>query len=35
MVDTENTTGALRVYEAAGMSLTWQADVWELKVRAA
>lgn len=32
MVDTDNVTGALRVYEAARMALTWQADIWELKV---
>jgi len=32
MVDTENVTRALRVYEAAGMELTWQADIWEIKI---
>lgn len=35
MVDTDNVTAALRVYEAAGMSLTWQADIWERRVPAA
>lgn len=28
-VDTENPTGATRLYERAGMRRLWQADVWE------
>jgi mycothiol synthase len=33
-VDTGNPTGALRLYERAGMDVLWQADVWEREVRA-
>jgi mycothiol synthase len=28
-VDTQNPTGAARLYERAGMRVLWQADVWE------
>jgi ribosomal protein S18 acetylase RimI-like enzyme len=28
-VDSENPTGATRLYERAGMRVLWQADVWE------
>ncbi|HET8743271.1 MAG TPA: GNAT family N-acetyltransferase [Gaiella sp.] len=28
-VDTENPTGATRLYERAGMGVLWQADVWQ------
>jgi mycothiol synthase len=34
-VDTENPTGATRLYERAGMRVLWQADVWEKELRAA
>ncbi len=33
-VDTDNGTGALRVYEAAGLTPAFQADIWELRVAA-
>ncbi len=33
-VDTDNVTGALRIYEAAGMAVVWQADVWESRIPA-
>jgi ribosomal protein S18 acetylase RimI-like enzyme len=32
-VDTENPTGATRLYERAGMRVLWQADVWEKDLR--
>jgi ribosomal protein S18 acetylase RimI-like enzyme len=32
-VDTENPTGATRLYERAGMRVVWQADVWEKELR--
>jgi mycothiol synthase len=31
-VDTENPTGATRLYERAGMYVLWRADVWEKEV---
>jgi ribosomal protein S18 acetylase RimI-like enzyme len=34
-VDVENPTGATRLYERAGMSVLWQADVWEKELRSA
>jgi mycothiol synthase len=34
-VDSENPTGATRLYERAGMRLLWQADVWEKQLRPA
>jgi ribosomal protein S18 acetylase RimI-like enzyme len=34
-VDTENPTGATRLYERAGMRVLWQADVWEKELRPA
>lgn len=34
-VDTENPTGATRLYERAGMQVLWQADVWEKELRSA
>ena len=34
-VDTENPTGATRLYERAGMRVLWQADVWQKELRAA
>jgi mycothiol synthase len=34
-VDVENPTGATRLYERAGMTVLWQADVWEKELRAA
>lgn len=34
MVDAENVTPALRVYEGAGMKAVWQADIWERTVPA-
>ena len=34
-VDTENPTGATRLYERAGMAVLWQADVWERELRPA
>ena len=33
--DVENPTGATRLYERAGMTVLWQADVWEKELRAA
>lgn len=33
-VDAENPTGATRLYERAGMSVLWQADVWQKEIRA-
>jgi len=33
-VDSENPTGATRLYERAGMGVLWQADVWEKELRA-
>ncbi len=35
MVDSDNATPALRVYESAGMSWSWQADIWELQIHTA
>lgn len=32
-VDTENPTGATRLYERAGMHVLWQADLWEKELR--
>lgn len=32
-VDTQNPTGAMRLYEKAGMRVLWQADVWEKELR--
>ena len=32
-VDVENPTGATRLYERAGMTVLWQADVWEKELR--
>ncbi len=32
-VDAENPTGAARLYQRAGMSVLWQADVWERELR--
>ena len=34
-VDTENPTGATRLYERAGMRVLWQADVWEKELERA
>jgi len=34
-VDAQNPTGATRLYERAGMTVLWQADVWEKELRAA
>jgi mycothiol synthase len=34
-VDTQNPTGATRLYERAGMRVLWQADVWQKELRAA
>jgi ribosomal protein S18 acetylase RimI-like enzyme len=34
-VDTQNPTGATRLYERAGMHVLWQADVWEKELRGA
>jgi ribosomal protein S18 acetylase RimI-like enzyme len=31
-VDAENTTGAVRLYERAGMRAAWQADIYERKL---
>jgi mycothiol synthase len=31
-VDAENPTGAVRLYERAGMRVLWRADVWERRV---
>lgn len=33
-VDSENPTGATRLYERAGMSVLWRADVWRKELRA-
>lgn len=33
-VDAQNPTGATRLYERAGMSVLWQADVWRKEIRA-
>ena len=33
-VDSENPTGATRLYERAGMRVLWQADVWQKELRA-
>jgi len=33
-VDAENPTGAVRLYERAGMRVLWRADVWEKELRA-
>jgi ribosomal protein S18 acetylase RimI-like enzyme len=33
-VDSENPTGATRLYERAGMRVLWQADVWEKELAA-
>ena len=33
-VDSENPTGATRLYERAGMHALWRADVWEKELRA-
>ena len=32
-VDAQNPTGATRLYERAGMTVLWQADVWEKELR--
>jgi len=32
-VDSQNPTGATRLYERAGMRLLWRADVWEKELR--
>ena len=32
-VDAENPTGAVRLYERAGMRVLWRADVWEKELR--
>ena len=32
-VDSENPTGATRLYERAGMGALWQADVWQKELR--
>jgi ribosomal protein S18 acetylase RimI-like enzyme len=32
-VDSENPTGATRLYERAGMRILWRADVWEKELR--
>ena len=34
-VDSENPTGATRLYERAGMSVLWRADVWRKELRPA
>jgi mycothiol synthase len=34
-VDAENPTGAVRLYERAGMRVLWRADVWEKELRGA
>jgi mycothiol synthase len=34
-VDSENPTGATRLYERAGMRVLWRADVWEKELAAA
>ena len=33
-VDAENPTGAVRLYEHAGMRVLWRADVWQKELRA-
>lgn len=33
-VDSENPTGATRLYERAGMTVLWRADVWQKELRA-
>jgi len=33
-VDCENPTGALHLYEHAGMCVVWAADVWHKELRA-
>ncbi len=33
-VDAENPTGAVRLYERAGMRVLWRADVWQKELRA-
>ena len=33
-VDSENPTGATRLYERAGMRVLWRADVWQKELRA-
>lgn len=33
-VDAENPTGAVRLYEHAGVRVLWRADVWEKELRA-
>jgi GNAT superfamily N-acetyltransferase len=33
-VDSENPTGATRLYERAGMRILWRADVWQKELRA-
>jgi ribosomal protein S18 acetylase RimI-like enzyme len=33
-VDSENPTGATRLYERAGMRVLWRADVWRKELRA-
>ena len=32
-VDSQNPTGATRLYERAGMRVLWRADVWEKELR--
>jgi ribosomal protein S18 acetylase RimI-like enzyme len=32
-VDSQNPTGATRLYERAGMRALWRADVWEKELR--
>ena len=34
-VDSENPTGATRLYERAGMRVLWRADVWQKELRPA
>ena len=34
MVDGENLTGAVQLYERAGMRILWRADVWRKELRA-
>ena len=33
-VDAENPTGAVHLYEHAGMRVLWRSDVWEKELRA-
>jgi len=33
-VDSENPTGATRLYERAGMTVLWRADIWQKELRA-